>query len=93
MDSKPLQTGSKYFLQHNSRTVKAVVRDITYRLDVNTLEKQSSPDQAALNDVISVTLKTSEPLPFDSYPYLPSNGGAILIDQTSYVTVGACMIQ
>ena len=93
MDSKPLQVGSKYLLQHNSRVVKAVVRDIAYRLDVNTLEEQPSPDRAALNDVIRVTLKTSEPLAFDSYQYLPTNGGAILIDQTSYVTVGACMIQ
>src|SRR5215217_3632633 len=93
MDSKPLQTGSKYLLQHNSRVVKAVVRDIEYKLDVNTLEKQPSPEQAQLNDVIRVTMKTSEPIAVDSYNALPSNGGAILIDQTSYVTVAACMLQ
>lgn len=93
MDSKPLQTGSKYLLQHNSRVVKAVVRDIEYKLDVNTLEKQPSPEQASLNDVIKVTMKTSEPVAADSYNALRTNGGAILIDQTSYVTVGACMLQ
>jgi sulfate adenylyltransferase subunit 1 len=93
MDSKPLQSGSKYLLQHNSRVVKAVVRDIEYKLDVNTLEKQPAPESASLNDVIRVTLKTSEPIAVDSYNELPSNGGAILIDQTSYVTVGACMLQ
>lgn len=93
MDSKPLSVGSKYFLQHNSRTVKAVIRDIEYRLDVNTLEQQFAQDKATLNDVIKATVKTSEPIAFDSYLNLRTNGGAILIDQTSLVTVGACMIQ
>ena len=93
MDSKPLQAGSKYLLQHNSRVVKAVIKDIEYKLDVNTLEKQPSPEHASLNDVIKVTMKTAEPIALDSYNMLPTNGGAILIDQTSYVTVGACMLQ
>ncbi len=93
MDSKPLSVGSKYFLQHNSRVVKAVIRDIAYKLDVNTLEQLPSPENASLNDVIKVTIKTSEPIAIDSYSKLRTNGGAILIDQTSYVTVGACMLQ
>jgi sulfate adenylyltransferase subunit 1 len=93
MDVKPLQAGSRYLLQHNSRVVKAVVKDIKYKLDVNSLEQQPAPDQAQLNDVIRVTMKTSEPIALDSYDKLPANGGAILIDQTSYVTVGACMLQ
>ncbi|MBD0376439.1 MAG: sulfate adenylyltransferase [Flavisolibacter sp.] len=93
MDIKPLTQGSKYLLQHNSRVVKAAVKEIQYKLDVNTLEKQPSPEQAALNDVLKVTLRTSEPIAFDSYSDLRTNGGAILIDQTSFVTVGACMIK
>ncbi len=92
MDSKPLVAGNKYFLQHNSRTVKAIVKELEYRLDVNTLLKQPSPQSVALNDVVKAVIKTSEPLAFDSYAELPTNGSAILIDQTSYVTVGACMI-
>lgn len=92
MDSKPLVAGNKYFLQHNSRTVKAIVKELEYKLDVNTFNKQTSPDSVALNDVIKAIIKTSEPLAFDSYEKLPTNGSAILIDQTSYVTVGACMI-
>jgi sulfate adenylyltransferase subunit 1 len=92
MDSKPLKAGSKYLLQHNTKVVKAVVREIEYKLDVNTLEKLPSPETVALNDVIKAVIKTSEPLAFDSYDRLPVNGSAILIDQTSFVTVGACMI-
>lgn len=93
MDSKPLIPGNKYLLQLNSRRVRSVVREIEYKLDVNSLEKKPSPAQADLNDVIKVTIKTASPLPHDTYSQLRVNGGAILIDETSHVTVGACMIQ
>jgi sulfate adenylyltransferase subunit 1 len=93
MDSKPLIPGNKYLLQTGSRTVRSVVKDIEYRLDVNTLEKKPAPGQAGLNDIVRVTIRTATPLAFDTYTSLPINGGAILIDETSYVTVGACMIQ
>ncbi len=93
MGNKPLVPGNKYFLQINSRVVRSVVRDIEYKLDVNTLQKIDSPETAELNDIIKVTLKTASPIPVDSYKELRVNGGAILIDETSLVTVGACMIQ
>ena len=93
MDNKPLKPGNKYFLQINSRLVRCVVKDIEYKLDVNTLQKNGSPDKAVLNDIIKATIKTAAPVAFDSYKKLRQNGGAILIDETSCVTVGACMIQ
>jgi sulfate adenylyltransferase subunit 1 len=93
MDNKPLARGNKYLLQINSRTVKSVVKEIEYKLDVNTLEKNYSAQQAGLNDIVKVTIKTASPLSYDSYKELQVNGGAILIDETSNVTVGACMIQ
>jgi sulfate adenylyltransferase subunit 1 len=70
-----------------------VVKEIEYRLDVNTLEKNYSLKQAGLNDIVKATIRTASPVAFDSYKDLQSNGGAILIDETSNVTVGACMIQ
>jgi len=93
MDSKALIPGNKYLLQLGSRTVRSAVRDIEYRLDVNTLEKQPSPGQAGLNEIVKVTIRTATPLPLDAYTDLPAGGGAILIDETSFVTVGAVMIQ
>ncbi len=93
MDNKPLVSGNKYLLQLNSRTVRCIVKEIEYKLDVNSLEKKPSPAHAGLNDVIKATIKTASPLPFDRYSDLRVNGGAILIDETSHVTVGACMIQ
>ena len=93
MDNKPLIPGNKYFFQINSRVVRSVVKEIEYRLDVNTLQKDYSPSQAALNDIIKAKIKTASPVPYDPYKKLQVNGSAILIDETSHVTVGACMIQ
>ncbi|MBV9987796.1 MAG: 50S ribosome-binding GTPase [Chitinophagaceae bacterium] len=93
MGTKPLTEGNKYLLQINSRTVKTVVRDIRFRLDVNTLEQQASPGTVQLNDIVRATIRTAAPIAFDDYASLRASGGAILIDETSNVTVGACMIQ
>ena len=93
MDNKPLVPGNSYLLQINSRVVKSKVKEIEYRLDVNTLQKQTGVTSAALNDVIRATIKTASPIAYDPYQQLRENGGAILIDETSRVTVGACMIQ
>ncbi len=93
MDNKPLVPGKKYLLQINSRIVKAVVKSIDYKLDVNSLQKDYTTEQAQLNDIIKATIKTASPVAYDSYKNLRENGGAILIDETSNVTVAACMIQ
>jgi sulfate adenylyltransferase subunit 1 len=93
MDNKPLAAGNKYYLQLNSRLVRSIVREVEYKLNVNTLEKEYNPVSVGLNDIVKVTIKTASDVPFDPYKTLQSNGGAILIDETSNVTVGACMIQ
>ena len=93
MGNKPLIPGNKYLLQINSRVTRAVIKEIEYKLDVNSLLKEPAPEQAGLNDIVKVKIKTASPVPFDSYKKLRVNGGAILIDETSNVTVGACMIQ
>ncbi len=93
MDNKPLQVGSKYQLQINSRLVRAVVKEVQYKVNVNSLLQEDAPEKVQLNDIIKATIKTAAPIPYDSYQHLRVNGGAILIDETSHVTVGACMIQ
>jgi sulfate adenylyltransferase subunit 1 len=93
MDTKPLLTGNKYQLQLNSSRVRAIVKEIAYKLDVNTLENIPYDGSVKLNEVVKAIIKTASPLPHDSYKQLRANGGAILIDETSNITVGACMIQ
>lgn len=93
MDQKPLQKGKTYLLQHNSATVKACISEIDYRIDVNTLEKQFYAEEAFLNDIVGITVTTSRPLAYDPFSRLKTNGAAILIDETSNATVGACMLK
>jgi sulfate adenylyltransferase subunit 1 len=93
MGNKPLAEGNRYLLQINSRVVKSIVKEIQYKLDVNSLQKEYAPGTVGLNDIVRATIKTASPIPFDTYSELRVNGGAILIDETSNVTVGACMIQ
>jgi len=93
LDDKPLQPGNKYYLQHNSRLVRAVVRDIGYKLDVNSLQQQPVEGSIKLNEVAKATIKTAAPLVYDPYDAISANGSAILIDETSNSTVAAVLIQ
>lgn len=93
MDEKPLQQGNKYLLQQGSRLVKAIVKNVEYKLDVNSLEQQSAEGGVRLNEVVKATIKTASPLVFDSFEKIHSNGSAILIDETSNSTVAAVLIK
>ncbi len=92
LDKKELMEGNKYFIQHKSKTLKAIVKEIEYKIDVNTLEKTPTEESIKLNEVVKVRMKTASPLVFDSFEKSKSTGNAILIDETSNSTVGAVMI-
>jgi sulfate adenylyltransferase subunit 1 len=98
MDEKPLISGNKYLLQHNSRLVRAVIRNVEYKLDVNTLQQLpiaigTVEGNVKLNEVVKATIKTASPLVYDGYETLNENGSAILIDETSNSTVAAVLIK
>ncbi len=93
LGDRPLISGNKYLLQHNSRLVKVMVKQVKYKLDVNTLQQQAVKEEVKLNEIVAATIKTVSPLVFDSYAKLNSNGSAILVDETSNNTVAAVMIQ
>ena len=92
MDKKELTEGSKYFIQHKSKLLKALVKEIEYKIDVNTLEKIPVTENVRLNEVVKIRMKTASPLVFDSFDESRNTGNAILIDETSNSTVGAVMI-
>lgn len=91
-DENCLSIGKKYLLQIGSRIVRAVVKEIEYKLDVNTLNKQTNITEAVLNDIVRVKLKTSAPVVYDPYDELRCNGVAILIDEISNNTVAGCLL-
>ncbi|WP_185865797.1 sulfate adenylyltransferase subunit 1 [Blattabacterium cuenoti] len=93
MSNKILKNGNKYLFQIHSFQVSVLIKNISYRIDVNTLKKENTPDHAGLNDLVKVKVKTSVPVPHDPYKKIKENGSCILIDETNYSTVAACMIQ
>lgn len=92
LDKKELSEGNKYYIQHKSKLLKALVKEIEYKIDVNTLEKIPVTESIRLNEVVKVRLKTASPLVFDSFEVNKATGNAILVDETSNSTVGAVMI-
>lgn len=92
MDTKALDTTHTYFLQHNSRLTRCRVQEILYKVNINTLEQEYDED-FKLNDIGRIVIKTADPLVFDPFQVNKSNGGAILIDSRTNVTVGALMFR
>lgn len=93
LDHKALQPGNKYLIQHHSRQLKAVVKHIDYKINVNTLEKEAAEGEIKLNEIAKVTIRTAQPLVFDDFVSNKKTGSAILVDETSNATVAACIIQ
>jgi bifunctional enzyme CysN/CysC len=91
-ESRQLSRGSRVVVKHTTRTVKAIVRDLQYRLDVNTLHRDESAEKLALNDVGRVSLRMTMPIFHDPYGRNRETGGFILIDEGTNATVGAGMI-
>ncbi|MBM3402402.1 MAG: sulfate adenylyltransferase [Bacteroidetes bacterium] len=92
MDTRPLDTSIMYLIQHNSKVTKCKIREILHSVNINTLEKIES-DSFQLNDIGRIVIKTAEPLAFDLYQENKLNGGAILIDPRTNLTVGALMFR
>jgi len=92
MDTPALDTSLTYFIQHNSKVTRCRIQEILYKMNINTLEKEFNED-FKLNDIGRIIIKTAEPLAFDLYQNNKANGGAIIIDSRTNVTVGALMLR
>lgn len=92
LDKRELTEGNKYFIQHKSRLLKTIVKEIEYKIDVNTLQQIPATDSVKLNEIVKVRLKTASPLVFDTFEKNSATGSAILVDETSNSTVGAVML-
>jgi bifunctional enzyme CysN/CysC/sulfate adenylyltransferase subunit 1 len=91
MHEDPLVVGRTYVAKHTTRTVRATIKAIRYRVDVGSLE-QGPADQLAMNEIAEVELETNLPLFFDAYAESRTTGSMILIDGVTNATVGAAMI-
>ncbi len=91
MGERPLRPGGRYAVKHTTRSARAIVKDLEYRVDVNTLEHMPT-EQLELNEIGRVLLRSSTPLMVDRYRRNRSTGSFILIDEATNDTVGAGMI-
>ncbi len=89
---KPLQLKGKYSVMHTTQDVRCVIKEIRYKLDINTLHRQQEHDGIRMNDVARVVLRTTKPLFKDAYRNNRITGSLILIDEGTNSTVGAGMI-
>ena len=80
-------------LQQHSRMVKAAIKGIPFRINVNSLEQETGIDKFELNQVANISLQTASPLAYDIYEKSKATGSAILIDETSHKTVAAILFQ
>ncbi len=92
MTNDPLRKGQKLAIKHTTRTARAVIKGVQYRLDVNTLHRDPDAGELVLNEIGRVQLRTTQPLLADSYARNRATGSFILIDEATGATVGAGMI-
>ena len=92
MADEPLVAGQKFAIKHTTRMARAMVKDMRYRLDVNTLHRDEGAAQLGLNDIGRLQLRTTQPLLCDPYSRNRTTGAFILIDERTNRTVAAGMI-
>jgi bifunctional enzyme CysN/CysC len=92
-DGSALEPGRDYLIKHTTRTTRARVATLDYRLDVNTLHRDKSATALKLNELGRVTLRTQQPLLLDEYARNAATGSFILIDPDTNGTVAAGMVR
>jgi bifunctional enzyme CysN/CysC len=92
MADRPLQRGGRYAIKHTTRWARAMVADLLYRLDVNTLDHDEAATELGLNEIGRVRLRITAPLMHDPYVRNRTTGSFILVDEATNATAGAGMI-
>jgi bifunctional enzyme CysN/CysC len=91
-ESAPLTKGKTYAIKHTTRWARAVVKQIDYRIDINTLHRVEGVDGLALNEIGRIRLRSTKPLFVDPYLTNRQTGAFILVDESTNRTVAAGMI-
>lgn len=90
--NSPMQQGKKYVIRHATQQTLGIIKEIEYKIDINTREKEYGVDKLIMNDIARVRIKTADPLIFDYYKDNRTMGSLIFIEEGSNDTVGAGMI-
>ena len=91
--SKKLTQGGKYLIKHTTKTAQAMISEITYKVDVNSLRKNEEDIEFNMNDIGRIKFRTSEPIFYDTYRRNRNTGSFILIDPFTHQTLAAGMLR
>ena len=92
LSEKPMVLGGKYAIRHTTSELRGIIRGVTYKVNINSLEENKEDQSVGLNEIARITLKTSKPIFYDSYKDNHITGSIIIIDEATNNTVGAGMI-
>ena len=92
MSQNPLQPRTKVVVKHTTRECIAMINEINYKVDINTLHRIENINFVEMNDIARVSLRTSKPLFYDTYKKNRQTGSLIIIDEQTNETIGAAMI-
>ena len=92
LNQKELQVGGKYTIRHTTKEARCIIKNVKYKVDINTLHRVEGDTKIGLNDIGRIQIRTTEPLFFDSYKKNRITGSLIIVDEFTNNTVGAGMI-
>jgi len=92
LNHKPLNVGGKYIIRHATEETLAIIKDVHFKVNINTLENILDDKTVKVNDIAHISIKTLKPLKYDSYGENRITGSLVLIDENTFETVGAGMI-
>ena len=92
MNERKMIPRGKYTIRHTSQTARCIIKDVKYKMDINTLHRNEEDKEIGLNDIGRISIRTTKPLFFDSYRRNRNTGSIILVDEATNETVAAGMI-
>jgi sulfate adenylyltransferase subunit 1 len=92
LNEKPMKPSGKYLVKHTTREVKCIIKEVNFKVNINTLDKDYSDKAVGLNEIAEISIRTTHPLFYDSYRKNRITGSLILVDEGTNETVCAGMI-
>jgi sulfate adenylyltransferase subunit 1 len=92
LNEKGLEAGGKYVIRHTTRDVRCIIKEVKYKVDINSLHRNETDKEVRMNDIARVHIRTTQPLLYDSYRKNRITGSLIVVDEHTNETVGAGMI-
>lgn len=91
-NQRPLNIGAKLLILHHGKTVKAVLREVLYKINVNSLDKVEGETSIALNEIARIRLRSASPIAIDTFKNNRANGCFIVVDENTNDTLGGCVV-